>query len=503
MRAQAEISESSRHLEPRSEWSRTLLIFAVFLFSYAYFYQGGGWNQNSRFDLIRAILDQHTLRIDSYHENTGDKAYFQGHYYSDKAPGQAFLALPFVAMSRPAMRVLGVNSGSTVGVGLQSYVATLFASSIPMALGVCCLYWLAVKLGCPPKAAVFAAVSMGLASPIWAYATMLLGHTLAASCLLFAFAAAIMLEEPNSNRRLVTLGLAVGLAAGWATVTEYPAAPAAAILAIFALLQVWRCGWAARRLTATGIAIGALACLAVLLAYQDAAFGSPFRLGYAHYQSGDFPWMQSGFVGVTYPRPLILLKLLFGGHLGLFLLSPVMIAAPFGLLRLWHDDKTRSLAAVAAAVPLYYWLFNGSFSGWHGGNSYGPRYMLAGIPILCIGLAPVYVRATNQRRRWLRAAMTWGLAMTLMAEATTVQPPQMMRFPLFKLIWPSFWSGHFSINHVSMLIPADCPEGRFAGAFNLGELAGLHGIVSLLPLLAVWGAGVFLWRKLERAERSP
>ena len=30
--------------------ARALLIAAVLFISYAYFYEGGGWNQNSRFD---------------------------------------------------------------------------------------------------------------------------------------------------------------------------------------------------------------------------------------------------------------------------------------------------------------------------------------------------------------------------------------------------------------------------------------------------------------------
>ena len=87
---------------------RAVLIAVVAFVSYAYFYEGGGWNQNSRFDLVRAILDEHTLRIDAYHENTGDKALYQGHYYSDKAPGQALLAVPAAAASRPLLRAVGV-----------------------------------------------------------------------------------------------------------------------------------------------------------------------------------------------------------------------------------------------------------------------------------------------------------------------------------------------------------------------------------------------------------
>ena len=83
---------------------RALLIFGVIFFSYAYFYEGAGWNQNSRFDLVRAMVEQGTLRIDAYHENTDDKAFANGHYYSDKAPGLALLAVPVAEATRPLLR---------------------------------------------------------------------------------------------------------------------------------------------------------------------------------------------------------------------------------------------------------------------------------------------------------------------------------------------------------------------------------------------------------------
>src|SRR5262249_57538468 len=71
--------------------------------TFAWFYQAGGWNQNSRFDLVRAIVDEGTLRIDDYHRNTGDKARWNGHYDSDKAPGLALAAVPAVAPAPPVV----------------------------------------------------------------------------------------------------------------------------------------------------------------------------------------------------------------------------------------------------------------------------------------------------------------------------------------------------------------------------------------------------------------
>lgn len=49
---------------------RALLLFSVIFVSYAYFYEGAGWNQNSRLDMVRAIVEQGTLRIDAFHEDT-------------------------------------------------------------------------------------------------------------------------------------------------------------------------------------------------------------------------------------------------------------------------------------------------------------------------------------------------------------------------------------------------------------------------------------------------
>ena len=46
----------------RIQW----LLFAATFFTFAYFHQGGGWNQNGRFAMVRAIVEEGTLRIDSY-----------------------------------------------------------------------------------------------------------------------------------------------------------------------------------------------------------------------------------------------------------------------------------------------------------------------------------------------------------------------------------------------------------------------------------------------------
>jgi len=478
---------------------RALLIASVVLFSYAYFYEGGGWNQNSRFDLVRAIVEQGTLRIDAYHENTNDKAFANGHYYSDKAPGLALLAVPVAFATRALMRAAGVDPVSPRGLVDLSYCVTLFAVALPMAAACACLFWIATQLGSSASASAFAALALGLATPMWAYSTLFWGHALAGACLVFAFACALRLRVALGSTADVFWALALGLAAGWATLTEYPAAPASAMVAGLALALVWKDGQRCWRVI-LGIAAGALPCLLALMAYQRAAFGSVFHPSYAYYPAGAFSWMTHGYMGLTYPRIDVALKLLFGCRRGLLFSGPVVLAAPFGLGMLWKRPATHAAAVVAAAIAAYYFLFHASFSSWPAGWSYGPRYMAPGLPLLCLGLAPLWDHARPGWRIVLRMLAAVGIGLTLIAVSVGAQPPDEFHCPLRQFYWPSFWAGRFSLNLGTVLIPTEQGTNQVHGAFNLGELAGLRGLASLIPLFTVWALAVVLWSWINRAE---
>ena len=43
-----------------------LLLFALSFITFAWFHQGGGWNQNARFAEVRALVEQGRLAIDDY-----------------------------------------------------------------------------------------------------------------------------------------------------------------------------------------------------------------------------------------------------------------------------------------------------------------------------------------------------------------------------------------------------------------------------------------------------
>jgi hypothetical protein len=477
--------------KPAAHWKLASLLGLTIFFSFIYFYEGGGWNQNSRFDLLRAIIERHTLQIDAYHENTQDKAHFHGHYYSEKAPGLVFLAVPFAEIARVVMRAVGVDPESPRGEYMLSYIVTACTVALPTALAGVCLFFLALRFGSYVRGAAFPTIVFAVGTPILAYASLFWAHALVGACLLFAFAGAVKLAD---GRAEFWWALAVGLAAGWATVTEYPAAPASALLAILALSQVWSRGPAARLHVVLGVGVGATACAIVLFSYLHAAFGG-FRPSYSYYDPNSFSFMQQqGYLGLTYPHPDRLLKLLFGCSRGLFFASPVLLAAVPGLW--WLRKRFPGPALVASSIVLYYFLFNASFYWWKAGLTFGPRYAGASIPLLCVGLALAWSQASVAWRGVLIALACCSIFATLMVVSTSSQLAMQDSCPIVHFSWPAFWAGKMAANRESMLLVSEANGGY--GAFNLGQLIGLHGLATLIPLLLIWALTGGLWLRLGR-----
>ena len=473
-----------------AHWKIAALLGIASFLSFLYFYEGGGWNQNSRFDLVRAITEQHTLQIDAYHENTQDKAHFRGHYYSDKAPGLVFLAVPFAEAARVAMRVEGLKPEFPRGEYLLSYILIGVVVALPAAFASICLFYLALRFDSDVTGASLASSIFSIGTPMLAYATLFWAHALVAPCLLFAYAAAVKLREA---RREFWWALSVGLAAGWATLTEYPALPASALLAFFALSNVWPRGSRSRWTAMAGTAVGAIPCAIILFSYLHAAFGG-FRPSYAYYDPNSFSFMQQqGYLGLTYPHPDRILKLLFGCSRGLFFASPVLLAGVPGLRRL--AKRFRGPALIAAAIAIYYFLFNASFYWWKAGLTFGPRYAAPAIPILCLGVAVAWTHSSIQWRRILIVLACCSIFITLMVVSTSSQLAMQDSCPMVHSSWPQFWAGNLATNRESMLLSTEA-NGGYA-AFNLGQLMGLHGLSSLLPLLLMWVVVALIYRRVQ------
>ena len=126
--------------------------------------------------------------------------------------------------------------------------------------------------------------------------------------------------------------------------------------------------------------VGGLACVAVLLAYNTLAFGSPFHLGYESEQG--FDELKTGFFGITYPSWWKWREILIGSYRGLLPLSPLVALTPIGLALLARAPARRRPAFVAAAIAAFYFLLNASYYYWEGGWAYAPRQLTPALPFL-------------------------------------------------------------------------------------------------------------------------
>lgn len=492
-------------------------IFVLLFVSYAYFYQGGGWNQNSRFALVRAVTNDGSLRIDPYERNTGDKAFHDGHYYSDKAPGLALAAIVVVAPVRLLYLGAGGDPETFAGLALLSWVATVGTVGLLTAWAGVVVFDLVLAWGFGTGAALFSALVFGLGTPMWFMATLFVGHAMAAGGLLVAFAAAwrVRAERERDPVRTGTSlgwaagdrrsGLLVGVGAGWATVSEFPAAVPAVILAVWVALSARHLG-ARRAATIVGwMSGGAAACAAVLMLYQYLCFGSPFHLAYSS-EHGDFGGMHQGVFGITRPSWHTLYQVIVSEYRGLLPLSPVMVLVPAGFYRLWRaGGAVRAAGAVAGTIAVFFVLLNASYYYWEGGWSLGPRHLSPGLPFMCLALSPLW-RAGGRLGRALPAALAGaGLAVSLMAVSTMVQPPANVPRPLQDLIWPAFRDGDLALSTQTVVHHTVDPSlwrthQEPKAAFNLGMRAGLNGHTSLIPLLLTWAAcGVWLRREARRS----
>ena len=473
-----------------SRRANVILALVVFL-STAYFYQASGWNQNSRVDLVRALIETRGVRIDAFHHNTGDKAFAGGHYYSDKAPGAAFTAIPAVLLARVVLWIVDSDINSTAGLDAQLYAAGLVTGSLANTITALMIAWFVVHFGGSRLGGSFAGLLFALGTPAWAYGTLFMGHALTTSCLLGGLALVCSWQRSAPPVRL----LASGFLLAWTVVVEYPSAvPAVAVFAFGAARLVSAHGLSRALIRpAAWFACGGALPTLILGGYHWAAFGGPFELGYASIvplHAG----MGLGLFGLTYPKPDVLFQLLVHPHRGLFLYSPALLAGIVGLLRSFGKPSLRAEIWLFRLIPVYYLLMNASYVYWDGGWCYGPRHLAPALAFLAVG-AGLFWSGSGQRVRWaLCGLFAVGFCTAGVVVATNAQPTSEFVSPVADYSWPAFASGQLSLNpHPVEYNVERVGIPTVPVAWNLGELFGLSGHTSLLPLIYLWLSAWVAW----------
>ncbi len=330
---------------------------------------------SSRLAVTEQIVLRGKISIDPYWKQTIDRAFADGHWYSDKAPGVALLAVPALEVSRVVDAVTKPGDRHQA-VWLRTW--TLWGVRI-WAGGVAFLVlaWLLGRVaeGLVPGSGAVTAAVFGVGTMAGSLGPTVFGHLPDALALFAAFVIGTRARRPRD-------WLWVGLLAGVGVLFEYPAGIAALILLVYAWL---RTGPRAAAWTAAGGIPAAI----VLGGYDWLAFGAPWRLSY-RYTDNMFTQQQSeNFFGVGLPTPNGIWTLLIDGH-GLLLVSPVLVMAAAGIVRFWKRERLE--AAVAVAIIAVFCLYTAGYFLPNGGTSPGPRFAAAALPFLLLGLPFALVR---------------------------------------------------------------------------------------------------------------
>jgi hypothetical protein len=143
---------------------------------------------------------------------------------------------------------------------------------------------------------------------------------------------------------------------------------------------------------------------------------------------------------------------------------------------------------MAALTFVFYVLLNASYVVWDGGASIGPRQIGASLPLLCVGLIPVWARASRVQRMLILLLTAYSF----LAGAVSGMYSGQMFEPL-----------HFPIGTLAMRLV----RGTHAPAYNWGNVVGLHGLATMIPLLVLWTLLLLAWRRSEarwsRVRESP
>ncbi len=458
------------HLARRYGFAAAIAL--LYVYAFPYFPDIRSANELPRVYLTQAMVEERTFAIDTGVERwgtTADVSPSGDHFYSNKAPGSSFLAVP-------AYLILRAVTGDEPTLAQMMWTFRVATGVIPTLAFLVLLWRFLARYAPRLETRRLAIAGYALGSMAMTYSILFIAHQLAAICIATAYIVAVKVCEDGADERWL---LGAGFAAGMAPLVDYQAAFAGVPVAIYLLVKLLR--RPPRRWRGVALAVaGSIPPIATLLWYHAAAFGSPFRTGY-HATETFAHFHQEGFLGMTGPS----LEAFFGSTLapdnGLLLFCPLLLLAIPGWIQLGRRRQVWALG-ITLSVVAFYLYFVSSLTFWRGGWQIGPRYITAMLPFAMI---PVAVGLAAAERRWWTRALAvaaLGVSVVVYAVSNAVFPhfPDRFANPLYEVTFRLLADGH--------------------APYNLGWIFGLRGVASLVPYFALLGALV-VWIAVPSRDR--
>lgn len=325
----------------------------------------GGVNQNSRLDLTKAIVLDQSFQIDKYISNTIDWSIYNGHYYSNKAPGGPLLAvIPFYIFFQ-LDKIIGDEMFSD---SFYLSICIFFTTILPFIAILFLTYsWLnKFQISNKHKNYIIFLIAFGNLGTI--YSTMLWGHITAAFFIFGSFYFYFV------HKKSYIQGLFFGLA----VLTEYSSA---LLVPVFIYLN-----YRESKKEWLNFILGGLIPFLMFIFYHKSAFGGFFNIA-PTYGNPEFGSDHKSFLSVLhFPSMKVLYELFLGFKRGIFIVVPISAMAFFGLIKKYRtiksNEEQKFIITIFSCFILFLF-FNITFlSGWHGGWSSGPRYLVPIFPLL-------------------------------------------------------------------------------------------------------------------------
>ena len=312
-----------------------------------------------------------------------------GRYYAPYGIGHALYGVPFYVAGRAVER-----SGLEVGKEEALRKAAVVVGSAVATAGIVFVtFWFAWALVGDLRASVLTALATGFATLLWPYSKFGFNAPLATLCVV----SGVYLSWRGVRRERWGPLVGGGVALGCALLVRHELALAVLpVMAWIALENSPRWKVAARHAVAVGVPV--LAAVLATAAYNIARFGNVLDTGYLRDETAGFGSIWDGALGLLISP---------GGSV--FVYSPLAVVGVAAMVGLWRTD--RHTVALLGGVAVVLFAFYATLQHWDADRSYGPRYLLPAVPLLCVPVAGWLRQSmTATRRRLLLAGVTLSLA---------------------------------------------------------------------------------------------
>lgn len=407
-----DLSSSFRSiLKERRSWAIFLTCWCIYLF---YIGPVPGVNENRYLDLTRSMVDEGRFAIDTFHYNTVDKSYREGHYYAGAAPGPALLAIPPYLLYKMLILIRPVTLFSQYDVAhyirdemgmptapdafvsrypfsefvLMHILITSFVCSMLTACIVVLLYRMLGWLGVTETHRLLILGFYAFGTLTFFYATRLYAHMPSTFFTLFGFG----LLWAIRTRRLPSVWAKVaGFSLGMAIFMEYTVLPIVVTVGVYGLITL-------KRSDVISYLVGGLIPIFFLCLYHYFCFGNPFRTAYSFLISLEDSGpngvvLRSSTLEFGLPSGTALWGLSFSTYRGIFVYMPVLLFAVYGLV---HDLFNRTTpyrlewGVMAVACALQFLFNSAGIKLWEAGYVWGARYMVPMLPFLMVPLGRAF-----------------------------------------------------------------------------------------------------------------